>query len=122
MTGTITLQLDEKLQVTLGDLPEKMRIAALEVLREKAGLMVQLAKQLCPVDTGSLKKSIRSRSGENKVVVTAGGYITNPKTGRLVDYAVYAEAKQPFMSMAWNMIQPSVIADLESRIVEKVME
>jgi HK97 gp10 family phage protein len=53
------------------------------------------AKELCPVDTGSLRKSIRvetTRSGGVETVgVAAGGYIINPKTGRRVDYASFVE-------------------------------
>jgi len=55
------------------------------------------AKTLCPVDTGSLRKSIRietyaAPAGEiHRIGVRAGGYVVNPKTGRLVDYANHVE-------------------------------
>jgi len=79
-----------------------------------------LAKQFCPVDTGSLKMSIRieiyaSPAGVwHKLGVRAGGYITNPKTGRKVDYAVYVEygtskmSPQPFMRPAWQAKRASL--------------
>jgi len=55
------------------------------------------AKVLCPVDTGSLRASIRRESLAKpagslwEIGVRAGGYITNPKTGKKVDYASYVE-------------------------------
>ena len=70
------------------------------------------AKGLVAVDTGSLKQSIRlgvsaRPAGHiHSVRVTAGGYITNPKTKRKVDYASYVEfgtsrnVPQPFLGPA----------------------
>lgn len=68
-----------------------------EQLTDVATAIRDDAKSLAPVDTGSLKQSIRlqvyHKSGTfvKKVGVSAGGYVTNPKTKRKVDYASYQE-------------------------------
>jgi len=68
-----------------------------KALKETTTKIRDEAKRLCPVDTGSLKKSIR-RTAYARVAgriqqmgVRAGGYIINPKTGRRVDYARHVE-------------------------------
>ena len=70
------------------------------------------AKAIVPVDTGSLKTSIRlqvrPRPSAHKinVSVSAGGYVTNPKTGLKVNYASFVEygtrkmAPRPYMRPA----------------------
>ena len=66
-------------------------------LREVAEVIKEDAKTLCPVDTGSLRASIRREAVARpagdiwEVGVRAGGYVTNPKTRRKVDYAKYVE-------------------------------
>lgn len=109
----------------LATLPEKMLDYALEVLLAQANLMVELAQVYCPVDTGSLRDSIRvERGGEGEgyrqVRVRAGGYITNPKTGRLVDYAGTVEQRQPFMAPAWEEVAPTIVDMLQNGVVEKM--
>lgn len=67
--------------------------------------VVMIAKQLCPVDTGTLARTIRivtqAPTGgffevtkdplSNQIgvtaLITAGGWMINPKTGRICDYA-----------------------------------
>lgn len=55
------------------------------------------AKRSVPVDTGALKRSIRKEGYARPAGfftykgLRAGGYVRNPKTGRLVDYAKYVE-------------------------------
>lgn len=83
-----------------------------EALDEIAGNIITDAKSYVAVDTGSLQKSIRKQvyakpaHNVRKIGVRAGGYVRNPKTGRLVDYAVYQEygtsrmRPQPFMRPA----------------------
>lgn len=90
-------------------LAEALDPAAVKSIKQVAEAVRDEAKDLCPVDTGSLKKSIRvgtyARPAKHihSIRVTAGGHITNPKTGRLVDYASYVEhgtsrnRPQPFM-------------------------
>lgn len=83
-----------------------------KALKETTTKVRDEAKRLCPVDTGSLQKSIR-RTAYVRVAghiqqmgVRAGGYIVNPKTGRRVDYARHVEygtsktRAQPFLRPA----------------------
>lgn len=70
------------------------------------------AKAKAPVDTGSLQASIRLQtyhatgSAIIKLGVSAGGYVTNPRTGRIVNYARFVEygtsrmRAQPYMRPA----------------------
>lgn len=78
-------------------LTEGMNPAAARVLKEVAEDVKTEAKELVPVDTGALRDSIRvivtAKTAGNitRVGVRAGGYEVNPKTGKLVDYAVPVE-------------------------------
>lgn len=71
--------------------------ATVEGLKTVADKIIDTAQSLVRVDTASLKKSIRRRSYAkpagvfHMVGVSAGGHVTNPKTGRKVDYAVHQE-------------------------------
>ena len=70
--------------------------------------MVEVAKSLCPVDTGALRASIRAeKRGPNMTVLAAGGEgFINPSTGRVVDYAGFVHdgtsrmAPRPFLMQA----------------------
>lgn len=110
----------------LAILPEKMLEAAYEELLQQAYLMRGLAQIYVRVDTGSLRDSIRvERVGPTYhlhmvVRVRAGGYITNPKTKRLVNYAGIVEIKYPYMRPAWEQIRGNIIALIERRVVEAV--
>jgi HK97 gp10 family phage protein len=107
----------------------KMR-KALDPVAEAAALTTayeikETAQELCPVGTpdstgipgyigGSLKQSgriqrhARSRGQTLRVGVSFGGYITNPNTGRKVDYARYVHAGtskmpgRPFLKQAYD--------------------
>ena len=93
-------------------LKEALDPAAVKSIRRVADEIRDTAKSLSPVDTGSLKKSIRKGSYARpakhvfSIRVTAGGHITNPKTKRKVDYASYVEfgtsrtKAQPFLGPA----------------------
>lgn len=107
----------------LAVLPEKMLEYAFEVLLQQAELMKGLAQVYVPVDTGSLRDSIRvERGGEGeawrRVRVRAGGYVTNPKTGRLVNYAGIVEAKYPYMRPAFEEIKVTIAEMIRARVVE----
>ena len=83
-----------------------------KVLKAVAKDVKEEAKTLVPVDTGALQKSIRVISTAKvkgkitRVGVRAGGYEVNPKTGHLVNYAVFVEfgtsrqAAQPYLRPA----------------------
>jgi hypothetical protein len=109
----------------LATLPEKMVDYAEEVLVAQANVMKGLAQVYVDVDTGSLRDSIRIERGGigqhwREVRVRAGGYITNPKTGKLVDYAIYVEARHPFMLPAWLEIADTVAEMIKANVAEKV--
>lgn len=112
----------------LGMLPEKMLEAAYEELLQQANLMVGLAQVYVRVDTGSLRDSIRiERVGPSyhlhkMVRVRAGGYVTNPKTRRIVDYAAIVEAKYPYMQPAFEEIRENLGYLIKNKVVEACSE
>lgn len=81
-------------------------------LDEVAERVLHDAKVNCPVDTGSLQSSGRKESVARpagnvwEIGVRFGGYIVNPKTHRIVDYAVKVERgtskmmARPFLAFA----------------------
>ena len=120
-------------KTSLADVPEQMLDYALEVLLDQAHLMVGLAQIYVPVDTGSLRDSIRvERGGVGKdwrtVRVRAGGYVTNPKSHKKVNYSNYVEfgtskmGAQPFMRPAWEQIKPTILEMLKNGVVERWVE
>ncbi len=109
----------------LADLPEKMLDWAMEVLMDRAHLIVGKAQINVRVDTGSLRDSGRvERGGEGlgwrRVRVRFGGYVTNPKTGRLVDYAAIVEEKYPYLRPAVQDEITTISAMIKTKVVEKV--
>lgn len=91
------------------------------ILLEVAGMVKSLAKTYVRVDTGSLQKSIRvERKGKHSIGIRAGGYIINPKTGRLVDYAGYVEWKYPYMEPAYKQVLPLLDQRIDSLIMRLV--
>jgi HK97 gp10 family phage protein len=99
-----------------------------EVLVELAERIVEDAKALCPVDTGSLRRSIRyERDPSGSIIIAAGGGgIINPKTRREVDYAAYVEfgtsrsPAQPFLQPALEKNLPN-LEDLFSKKIEEAV-
>lgn len=115
---------DPNLKTKLAQLPEKMLEWAEEVLLSRAELMKGLAQVMVPVDTGSLRDSIRIERGGlglhwREIRVRAGGYVTNPKTGRLVDYALYVELRTPFMEPAYLSIKDDIARLISLNVVQK---
>ena len=98
-------------------MPKAFEVSALEALDKTADDARDRAKELVPVDTGSLRKSIRKErhawpaGNITYVGIRAGGYITNPKTGRKVDYARYVcygtsrQRPQPYLrpALVWAL-------------------
>ena len=111
---TITSQNLGNLEKILAGIPHGLRQETEKELHRVVEKIRDLAKRFCPVDTGSLKLSIRIYVHANPagvwhvISVRAGGYITNPKTGLKVNYAVYVEFgtskmhAQPFLRPAWQ--------------------
>ncbi len=116
---------DPNIKEKLATLPEKMIEWAEEVLLEQAHLIVGLAQVNCPVDTGSLRDSIRiERGGKSEhwreVKVRAGGYIVNPKhPDGTVNYALYVEQRQPFLGSAVEQVKPTIAEMIKANVVEK---
>lgn len=110
----------------LAELPEKMLEAAYAELLQQAELMVGLAQVYVNVDTGSLRDSIRvervapSYHLHRTVRVRAGGYVTNPKTGKKVNYATYQELTHPYMRPAFEEIRANLGELIKRRVVEKI--
>ena len=129
---TIQLDLmDPNIKAKLANLPEKMLDYSFEVLMKQAELIKGLAQVYCPVETGALRDSIRiERGGEGlhwrQVRVRAGGYITNPKTGKLVDYAAYQEYGTKnsygyfYLTRAVEEVAPTIAGMIEAEVAEKV--
>lgn len=115
--GAIELQA-KRVRIQLQRLVEKVDPELLEALIEGAKFIKIMAKGYVRVKTGSCQKSIRvERQPPTTVRVRAGGYITNPETGRKVDYAGHLEKRYPYMKPAWTHGQPFV-----SRQVDAAME
>jgi hypothetical protein len=124
---------DPNIKEKLATLPEKMLDWAEETLIQQAHLIVGLAQVYCPVDTGSLRDSIRVERGGHslhwrEVKVRAGGYITNPNTGRRVDYAVYQEYGTRyiygnlFLTRAVEEVKPTIAEMIKENVAEKINE
>ena len=118
---------DTYVKQKLANLPENMLDWAFEVLMTQAELVKGLAQVYVPVDTGSLRDSIRvERGGESlnwrQVRVRAGGYVTNPKTGKLVNYAAVVEAKYPFMRPAFEEVKSTIGEMIKAEVVQKANE
>jgi len=113
------------LKQDLAELPEKMLEGACEEIVQVVTIMKGLAQANVRVDTGSLRDSIRvERGGQGKnwreIRVRAGGYITNPKTGRMVDYAAIVEMKYPYMAPAWQAVCHDLIALIKRGVMQEV--
>jgi len=113
--------LREIMQADLARLPDKMKEGALEAINDAADFMVILAKGYVLVDTGTLQKSIRKEQSGNIIRVIAGGYqFINPKTNRPCTYAVYVEAKNPFMKPAWEAVRRFITQKIREKVLQKI--
>ena len=93
------------------------RAETIERLEKAAEMLRDEAWILCPVETGSLQRSLRTFKQEGlgalcSVGVSAGnGGVINPKTGREVDYARFVEygtsrrAAKPFLRPALTTVR-----------------
>ena len=79
-------------------------------------------------DTGALHRSVRVQTTAipaGNIVqmgLSAGGYETNPKTGRVVDYAIYVHEgtrrmrSRPFLEYAINLNKDSLVDALKEEM------
>jgi HK97 gp10 family phage protein len=117
----------DKVIARLAELKERLDPAVEAELKEFAEACRDMAKIFVPIDTGSLQKSIRVQNytregGTHRIGVSAGGYITNPKSGRKVDYAAHVEfgtsrmRPRPYMRPAYEMVKKGVAEALKERL------
>jgi len=121
MSNVIKLDLySPTIKQDIAAIPEKMLEGAFQAIMEAAYLVLGIAQVHVRVDIGSLRDSGRiERGGQGlhwrQVRVRFGGYIINPKTGKLVDYARIVEFKYPFLGPAVKEVYPQ-IRDIINRI------
>ena len=115
----------QRIKLTLAQLQEGLMTEIKTDLLDAAHFMVTMAKAYCPVDTGTLQKTIRKERGGSglhwRVMrVRAGGYFVNPKTGRICDYATYVEARTPFMAPAYQSVETFLADQIRLKVLEHV--
>jgi len=109
----------DRLLIRIKQIQDNLNPVVEAELKEMAEAIRDLAKIFVPIETGSLQKSIRLQShtksgGLHSIGVSAGGYVTNPKSGRMVDYAIHVEfgtsrmMPRPFMRPALDMCKRTV--------------
>jgi len=113
------------LKQDLAELPEKMLEGAWEEIVQIVTIMKGIWQVNAPVLTGSYRDSVRvERGGQGKfwreIRVRAGGYIVNPRTGRLVDYAVYVEQRFHCGRNAWEQVRGDVVNLIKRGVLEEV--
>lgn len=111
----------------LNGLPDKLLEGALQAILEQAELIKGFAQVNVRVETGSLRDSGRvERGGKGarwaKVSVRFGGYVTNPKTGRLVDYARIIEDHYPYLRPAVDAVRPQTADVIRRYCLQHVKE
>lgn len=82
-----------------------------DTLISYTGSIEDLAKQLCPVDTGYLRQSISMeiKKGGYEGIVRVGAYY-----GKYVEFGTYFQNPQPFLIPAYNI--------LSKQFVDKIIE
>ena len=98
---------------SIASIPNKFLEGAEEAIMEAAYLVLGLAQVHVKVETGSLRDSGRvERGGQGmhwrEVRVRFGGYVINPKTGKLVDYAAIIEERYPYLRPAMREAEPEI--------------
>lgn len=116
---------DPALKEKIAQLPEKMLEFALQVLMAQAHVIVALAQINVLVDTGTLRDTGRVERGGRgmhwrQVRVRFGGYLVNPKTGKLCDYARIVEQRYPYLRPAVEQHKPVIAIMLKNEVVEKI--
>jgi HK97 gp10 family phage protein len=121
----------QQLMVELAEIHSHLGPEVVEGLDEVADKIVKDARELCPVDTGALQRSIRKEKELRSLYpftytigVAAGGHVKNPKTGRKVDYAAHVEfgtsrtPAQPFMGPAIEKNRAEIRRILSKKVLE----
>jgi len=98
---------------SIANIPDKLLEGAEQAIMDAAYLVLGYAQIHVRVETGSLRDSGRvERGGQGmhwrEVRVRFGGYVTNPKTGKLVDYAAIIEERYPYLRPAMQEAEPEI--------------
>jgi HK97 gp10 family phage protein len=121
---------EDRLIARLAQFEESLDFGAEAGVKSVAEKIRDRAKELVQVDTGALQRSIRvgiySRPAGHvhSIRVTAGGYERNPKTGRIVDYAVYQERgtsrmkAQPYLGPAYQAFKDDLAKEIKEAKVK----
>lgn len=91
-------------QSTIDEIERRLNIA----LQRTGFNMERYAKQVCPVDTGKLRSSIRTEAGDMKVTIG-----TNVKYAPHVEYGTHKMRPQPFL-------RPAVHRGLTQYLMENI--
>ena len=123
--GTIQLRLNSNTKFALAELEENLADWAFEALLEQAEVMKGYWQIFVRVETGAARDSIRvERGGEFKnwkqVKVRGGGYVVNPKTGRLVDYMWALELRYGAGHSAFMIVKPTIALMIEEKVVSRI--
>ena len=121
----------DRLIARLGKASETLDPKTIEGLSEVADKIVSDAKTMVPIETGSLQKSICkqhhvSEGNIHNIGVSSGGYVTNPKTGRIVNYAAHVEygtskmAPKPYLRPALEANRQSLTEVLREKVEESL--
>jgi hypothetical protein len=121
LTNQINLNFNSgTIKQDIATIPQKLLEGAEEAILQCAYLVLGLAQVHVRVDTGSLRDSGRiERGGQGmhfrQIRVRFGGYVINPKTGKLVDYAAAVEARYPYLKPAVQESE-SEVRDIVNRV------
>jgi len=123
--GSIQLRLNSNTKYALAELEDNLADWAFEALLEQAEVMKGYWQIFVRVETGAARDSIRvERGGESKswrqVKVRGGGYVVNPKTGRLVDYMWALELRYGAGHAAFMIVKPTVALMIEEKVVGRI--
>ena len=122
---SIQLRLNSNTKFALAEIEDNLADWAFEALLEQAEVMKGYWQIFVRVETGSARDSIRvERGGEFKhwkqVKVRGGGYVINPKTGRLVDYMWVLEQRYGAGHAAFEIVKPTIALMIEEKVVSRI--
>lgn len=111
----------------LEGVPDNLLEGAIEAMLDQAELIKGLAQVRVRVETGSLRDSGRvERGGQGKrwakISVRFGGYVVNPKTGKLVDYARIIEERWPYLRPAAASVRPQIASVIRRFCLQHVKD
>lgn len=106
--------LNEFLKYT-DELPENLKKDAMAVITNSTHSIEKRAKNDAPVDTGTLRNSIKSTVEQNKV---QGSVSVNADYGKFVEFGTSKQSAQPFLFNNLNKERNTFISNMK-RILDK---